>query len=96
LLDLGALAELVGYNRKANAADQTVSPRGYRALGHISRLPKNIIASVVSKFGDLDRLLSATNGDLESVEGVDSVRARDIRDGLRRLQEANLVDRYLT
>jgi diadenylate cyclase len=96
LLDLGALAELVGYKRKANPADEAVSPRGYRALGHISRLPKNVIDSVVSRFGDLDRLLSATNGDLESVEGVDSVRARDIRDGLRRLQEANLVDRYLT
>ena len=33
--------------------------------------------------------------ELESVEGVGDLRAKDIREGLRRLQEINLVDRYL-
>jgi len=33
--------------------------------------------------------------ELEEVDGVGSVRAREIREGLRRLQEQNLVDRYL-
>ena len=28
-------------------------------------------------------------------EGVGEIRAKDIREGLRRLQEINLVDRYL-
>ena len=31
----------------------------------------------------------------EAVEGVGDMRAKDIREGLRRLQEINLVDRYL-
>ena len=31
----------------------------------------------------------------ESVDGVGEIRAKDIREGLRRLQEINLVDRYL-
>ena len=33
--------------------------------------------------------------DLEAISGVGTVRAREIREGLRRLQEHNLVDRYL-
>jgi diadenylate cyclase len=33
--------------------------------------------------------------ELEAVEGVGAVRAREIKEGLRRLQEHNLVERYL-
>ena len=43
----------------------------------------------------LDEILAATDPELESVEGVGEIRAKDIREGLRRLQEINLVDRYL-
>jgi diadenylate cyclase len=39
--------------------------------------------------------MRATEADLEEIEGVGPVRAREIREGLRRLQEQNLVDRYL-
>ena len=42
-----------------------------------------------------DEILAATDPELESVEGVGDMRAKDIREGLRRLQEINLVDRYL-
>ena len=51
--------------------------------------------SFVSEFNTLDEILAATDPDLESVEGVGDMRAKDIREGLRRLQEINLVDRYL-
>ena len=40
-------------------------------------------------------ILAAADPELESVEGVGDMRAKDIREGLRRLQEINLVDRYL-
>ncbi len=43
----------------------------------------------------MDELLVATDSALEAVEGVGEIRAKDIREGLRRLQEINLVDRYL-
>ncbi len=51
--------------------------------------------SIVAEFGGLDELLAADDADLEAVEGVGEIRAKDIREGLRRLQELNLVDRYL-
>ena len=95
LLDFGRLAELLGYDRKLNTLDYPVSPRGYRILGRIPRLPKLVISQIVSEFGGLDELLSATDSDLETVDGVGEIRAKDIREGLRRLQEINLVDRYL-
>ena len=43
----------------------------------------------------LEELLAATDGELETVDGVGEIRAKDIREGLRRQQEINLVDRYL-
>jgi diadenylate cyclase len=95
LLDFGRLAELLGYDRKLNTLDYPVSPRGHRILGRIPRLPKLVVTQIVSEFGGLDELLAATDAELEVVEGVGEIRAKDIREGLRRLQEINLVDRYL-
>ena len=51
--------------------------------------------AIVREFGGLDEMLAATDAELEAVEGVGDMRAKDIREGLRRLQEINLVDRYL-
>src|SRR5215207_3263204 len=95
LLDFGRLAEMVGYDRKLNTLDYPVSPRGYRILGRIPRLPKLVVSHIVKEFGGLDELLAATDAELEGVEGVGDIRAKEIREGLRRLQEINLVDRYL-
>src|SRR5438105_11696810 len=95
LLDFGRLAELLGYDRKVNTLDHPVSPRGYRILGRIPRLPKLIIQRIVSDFGGLEEILAGTDAELEAVDGVGDVRAKEIREGLRRLQEINLVDRYL-
>ena len=95
LLDFGRLAELLGYDRKLNTLDHPASPRGYRILGRIPRIPKMVVQSIVNEFGGLDEILAASDPELESVEGVGDMRAKDIREGLRRLQEINLVDRYL-
>src|SRR5947207_10171223 len=95
LLDFGRLAELLGYDRKLNTLDYPVSPRGYRIRGRIPRLPQIVVSHIVKEFGGLDELLAATDAELEGVEGVGEIRAKEIREGLRRLQEINLVDRYL-
>src|ERR671925_710923 len=95
LLDFGRLAELLGHDRKVNTLDFPVSPRGYRILGRIPRLPKLVVSQIVAEFGGLDQLLAASDAELEALEGVGEIRAKEIREGLRRLQEINLVDRYL-
>jgi diadenylate cyclase len=95
LLSFEVLAELIGYPRTVNPLDHSVAPRGYRVLTHIPRLSDSVIGRVVAGFDGLDSIVRASHRELEAVEGVGPSRAREIREGLRRLQEHNLVDRYL-
>jgi diadenylate cyclase len=94
LLDFGRLAELLGYDRKVNTLDYPVGPRGYRILGRIRRLPRLFAERVIHRFGGLEEILAASEEEIEAIEGVGE-RAREISEGLRRLQEVDLVDRYL-
>ena len=95
LLDFERLAELLGHPRDVNPLDYSVTPRGFRVLSHIPRLPEQVVRQVARDMSGLDSIVRASQRDLEAVAGVGSVRAREIREGLRRLQEHNLVDRYL-
>jgi diadenylate cyclase len=95
LLEFEELAEVLGYPRETNPLDLSVQPRGYRVLSRIPRLPDSVIRHLVRDFASLDAVIRASHRDLEAVDGVGAVRAREIREGLRRLQEHNLVDRYL-
>ncbi len=94
LLEFELLAVL-GFPASLNPLDHAVSPRGYRVLSHIPRLPDTVIKRVVASLEGLEGIVRASQRELEAVEGVGTVRAREIREGLRRLQEHNLVDRYL-
>jgi diadenylate cyclase len=95
LREFELLAELLGYDRGVEPLDRSVAPRGFRVLSHIPRLSEAVIRRVVDHLGTLDSVARASQRDLEAVDGVGAVRAREIREGLRRLQEHNLVDRYL-
>ena len=62
--------------------DQAVSPRGFRLLARVPRLPEVVLDRLVDHFGGLQRLLAASIDDLQAVEGVGETRARSIREGL--------------
>jgi diadenylate cyclase len=94
LLEFELLAVL-GFPATVNPLDYSVAPRGYRVLSHIPRLPDGVVKRVVANLEGLEGIVRASQRELEAVEGVGTVRAREIREGLRRLQEHNLVDRYL-
>jgi diadenylate cyclase len=95
VLDFGRLAELLGYDRKVNTLDFPVAPRGYRVLGRVPRIPKLVVQKITHELGGFDEVLAASDEELAAVDGVGAQRAKDIREGLRRLQEVDLVDRYL-
>jgi diadenylate cyclase len=95
VLESEELAVLLGYPRTVNPLDYAVTPRGLRVLWQIPRLPENVARRVVASLESLDAIVRASSRELEAVEGVGQARAREIREGLRRLQEHNLVDRYL-
>ena len=75
-------------------ADRRVSARGYRLLRRIPRLPPSAADVLVEHFGSLQKLLSASAADLQQVHGLDRGLATSVREGLARLAESALLDRY--
>jgi diadenylate cyclase len=96
LLDLGAVARVLGITIVGDALDSAVSPRGYRLLSGIPRVPPAVLDRLIQHFGNLQGLLAATAADLQAVDGVGEARARVVREGLSRLAESSIVDRYGT
>jgi diadenylate cyclase len=95
LIDLGAVSKSLGYPSTAEALDGAVSPRGYRLLAKVPRLPAPVVDRLAEHFGSLQRLLGATVEDLRTVDGVGDARARTVREGLSRLAEASILERYV-
>ncbi|MEH0830269.1 DNA integrity scanning diadenylate cyclase DisA, partial [Micromonospora sp. CPCC 205714] len=95
LIDLVAVAKAIGYPSASDALDAAVSPRGFRLLAKVPRLPVAVVDRLVVHFGSLQRLLGATVEDLQAVEGVGDARARGVREGLSRLAEASILERYV-
>jgi diadenylate cyclase len=93
LLDMAAVGDAVRPGL-ADDLDQPVSPRGYRLLGRIPRLDPGAADRLIAHFGGLQKLLSASAADLRQVTGIDAAQATRIREGLSRLAEATLLDRY--
>lgn len=95
LLDLAAVARCLGLTVVGDSLDlQGLHPSGYRLLHRIPRLPGAIVDRLVDHFGGLQALLSAGLEDLMQVEGVGETRARAVREGLSRLAEASILERY--
>ena len=95
LLELTTVAKALGYPGSPEALDSAVSPRGYRLLAKIPRLPNTVIERLIEHFGGLQKLLAASLDDLQAVEGVGETRARSVREGLSRLAESSILERYV-
>ncbi|HEY2553156.1 MAG TPA: DNA integrity scanning diadenylate cyclase DisA [Streptosporangiaceae bacterium] len=78
----------------ADGLDDPVSPRGYRLVAKVPRVPQAAADALVQHFGGLQKLLGASAEDLQQVGGVDGAHARSVREGLSRLAESSLVERY--
>jgi diadenylate cyclase len=85
----------MGYPSTIDALDAAVSPRGFRLLAKVPRIPPAVVDRLVEHFEGLQPLLSATVEDLQAVEGVGDARARGVREGLSRLAEASILERYV-
>jgi diadenylate cyclase len=94
LLDLPRVADAMGLPATPEAQDTAVSPRGYRLLARVPRIPPALLDSIVEHFGSLQKLLAASIEDLQVVEGVGEPRARAIREGISRLAEVSIIDRF--
>ncbi len=95
LLDLADVAAALGYGGGESVLDRPISPRGYRLLARVPRLPGSVVERLVTHFGGLQHLLTANVEDLLAIDGVGGARARTIREALSRLAEASIMDRYV-
>ncbi len=95
LVDLAQVAAAMGFTDVAEPLDVSVSPRGYRMLHRVPRLSEVLTERIVAHFGALQKMLAAGVDDFSAVEGIGPVRARAIREGLSRLAETSILERYV-
>ncbi|MBI2168860.1 MAG: DNA integrity scanning protein DisA [Actinobacteria bacterium] len=94
LLDLRNVLECLHLPPGTNL-DTPIQPHGFRLLHKIPRLPDLVADHVVERFESLQKIMRASVEDLNDVEGVGEARARAIKEGLSRLAESSILDRYV-
>jgi diadenylate cyclase len=94
LLDLATVASVLQLDPDVGI-DAALQPRGFRLLHKIPRLPESVSDHVVDRFSNLQKIMRAGLVDLTEVEGVGEVRAKAIKEGLSRLAETSILERYV-
>lgn len=88
------IVKILGYDVTPDILDLNVSPKGYRILSKIPKMPVSIIEKTVEAFGSLQHICSATIDELDDVEGIGEIRAKIINHSLKRLQEQYILKSY--
>lgn len=94
LLELEQIGRELGYTGKS-LVDTLVSPKGYRIVSKIPRIPSGVIENLVKHFNRLKYVVEAGTEDLDQVEGIGEARARAIKNGLRRIKEQVALNKNL-
>ncbi len=86
------IAKALGYEQFDNYEEVAVYTRGYRILNKIPRMPASIVINLIKTFKSFQHILLADVDKLDEVEGIGEVRARAIKQALRRMQEQFMFD----
>ncbi len=86
------IANLLGYEAFDNYDEVAVFTRGYRVLSKIPRMPSNIVDNLVKSFKSFQHILAADIPALDDVEGIGEIRAKTIKQSLKRMQEQFIFD----
>ncbi len=95
LLKESSIAKLLGYEYFDNYDEVAVYPKGYRILSKVPRMPNNIVENLVDSFKSFQHILAADIESLDEVEGIGEVRAKTIKQSLKRMQEQFVFDNML-
>jgi diadenylate cyclase len=93
LLDPRTVVRVLGLP-EGSELDRSLTPRGYRQLAGVPRLPADVVSSIVDRFPSLHRIMRATVHELAEVPGVGEAHAVAVKEGLARLTESNILDRF--
>ena len=86
------IAKILGYENLENYEEIAVYPRGYRILSKIPRMPSNIVDNLVKAFKSFQHIIYADTDELDKVEGIGEVRAKNIKNSLNRMKEQFVFD----
>jgi diadenylate cyclase len=92
LMNVSSIYRTLGYHVGMGTLDVNVISKGYRIVSRIPRLNMALVRKLVDKFSTLQGILKASIEDLDDVEGIGSVRARIIKEGLKRVRNQLLLD----
>ena len=81
------VSKLLGYETFDNYDEVGVYTRGYRILNKVPRMPANIVENLILSFKSFQHILDADIESLDEVDGIGEVRARTIKQALKRMQE---------
>ena len=95
LMKQQVIAKLLGYDNMDDYEEMAVYTRGYRILNKIPRMPVNIVDNLIKSFKSFQHILAADIPDLDDVEGIGEVRARTIKQSLKRMQEQFVFDNLI-
>ena len=95
LMKSDKIAKILGYQDFENYDEVGVYTRGYRVLNKIPRMPSNIVDKLVKSFKSFQHILAADIPQLDEVEGIGEVRARTIKQSLKRMQEQFVFDNLI-
>ena len=88
-------AKILGYDNFSDFDEMIVYPKGYRILNKIPRMPVNIVENLIQSFESFQNIIEASIEDLDNVEGIGEVRARNIKNALKRMQEQFVFDNII-
>ncbi len=94
LMGRTAVAAVLGVDPVPGVLDLPAEARGYRLLHRLPRVSEGVIERIVERFVTLPRLMEASLADLEKVGGVGEAKAWSVKDGLSRMVEASILERY--
>ena len=86
------IAKILGYESLENYEEIAVYPKGYRILSKIPRMPSNIVDNLVKAFKSFQHIIYADTEELDKVEGIGEVRAKNIKNSLNRMKEQFVFD----
>ena len=95
LIEANKIANVLGYENFETYEEVAVYTRGYRILSKIPRVPSNIVNNMVHDFKSFQHILAASINQLDEVEGIGEVRARTIKQALKRMQEQSVFDNVM-
>ncbi|MBR3003415.1 MAG: DNA integrity scanning diadenylate cyclase DisA [Clostridia bacterium] len=90
-----SIAKILGYDNFDNYDEIGVYTKGYRILNKIPRMPNHIVENLVTSFKSFQHILAADIEHLDDVEGIGEIRARTIKQALRRMQEQFVFDNIM-